>query len=62
MKAKTVEVWAWVLIYGGLLLLSLGLFTRRSDDELGHSLVAAGGLLAALGAALVLLRACMKSD
>jgi hypothetical protein len=62
MKPATVEVWVWLLIYGGLLMLSLGLFAQRSDAVLGHSLIVAGGLVAALGALLIVVRARMKSD
>jgi len=62
MKAKTVEVWVWVLIYAGLLVLTLGLFSRDADAELGHSLIVAGGLIAALGVLLILVRSRMRPD
>ena len=62
MKARTVEAWVWPLVYGGSLVASLGLMTRRADADLGHHLIVAGGLLAALGVLLVLLRARMADD
>ena len=52
----------WVLVYGGLLTLVLGLSVQRSDDDLGWSMVAAGLVVALLGFALVFVRARMKAD
>jgi hypothetical protein len=52
----------WVLVYGGLLTLVLGLSVQRSDDDLGWSMVAAGFAVALLGFALVFVRARMKAD
>lgn len=52
----------WVLIYGGLLALVLGLVTGRSDAALGWSLVLGGGLAAAVGVALIAVRARLKTD
>jgi len=52
----------WVLVYGGLLTLVLGLSVQRNDDDLGWSMVAAGLVVALLGFALVFVRARMKAD
>jgi hypothetical protein len=52
----------WVLVYGGLLTLVLGLSVQRSDDDLGWSMVATGLVVALLGFALVFVRARMKAD
>ena len=52
----------WVLIYGGLLTLVLGLFTRRSDAALGCSLMIVGALVAAVGVALIYVRSRLKED
>jgi hypothetical protein len=52
----------WVLIYGGLLTLVLGLSVQRNDDDLGWSMVAAGLAVALLGFALIFVRARMKAD
>ena len=60
MRHKTIEAWVWVLIYGGLLLLCLGLFVRRSEPSLGWSLGAVGGAAAAAGVALIWLRSRMR--
>ena len=46
----------WVLIYGGLLTLVLGLSVQRSDDAIGWSMVVAGGVVAAVGFALIYVR------
>jgi len=52
----------WVLLYGGLLTLVLGLFTQRADDELGLNLVVGGGAAAALGAVLIYVRSRVRSS
>jgi hypothetical protein len=57
MRNATLEKWVWVLIYGGLLLLCLGLFVLRGDAGLGWGLVIVGGAVAAIGAALIVVRA-----
>jgi hypothetical protein len=46
----------WVLIYGGLLSLVLGLSVQRMDDALGWSLVLGGGVVAAIGFVLIYIR------
>ncbi len=60
MKPAQVETLAWVLIYGGLLVLVLGLSWQRADDAWGWSLVLAGGAAAAAGVALIWARSRMK--
>jgi hypothetical protein len=46
----------WVLIYGGLLTLVLGLSVERVDDAIGWSMVVAGGIVAAVGFVLIYVR------
>ena len=60
MKPARVETLAWVLIYGGLLVLVLGLSWQRADDAWGWSLVAAGAASAVAGVALIWARSRMK--
>ena len=50
----------WVLIYGGLLTLILGLSVARTDDALGWSLVVGGGVVAAAGFVLIYVRSKIK--
>jgi hypothetical protein len=52
----------WVLIYGGLLALVLGLSVERTDEALGWSMVIGGGSFALLGAVLVYVRSRFKED
>ena len=59
---KRMQQLAWVLIYGGLLTLVLGVSVRRTDDALGWTLLAVGAVVALAGFALVLMRARMKAD
>jgi hypothetical protein len=46
----------WVLIYGGLLTLVLGLSVQGSDEVLGWLMVAGGGIVAAIGFVLIYVR------
>jgi membrane protein DedA with SNARE-associated domain len=50
----------WVLIYGGLLAVVLGLVMQKTDAALGWPLAITGMLVAALGAVLVFVRARRK--
>ena len=52
----------WVLIYGGLLTLVLGLSVWRQDDVMGWPMVVGGGCFALLGAVLIYVRSRLKTD
>jgi len=52
----------WVLIYGGLLALVLGIATARTDDAIGWSLMVVGGIVAAVGVVLIGVRARLRPD
>lgn len=52
----------WVLIYGGLLTLVLGLSVQRTDDAIGWSMVVAGGVVAAIGFVLIYVRSRLTSS
>jgi hypothetical protein len=62
MKTSTLDTLIWVLIYGGLLSVGLGLSVARSDDALGWTIISGGGFTAAVGVLLVFVRARMKDD
>ncbi len=62
MKTTTIDKLIWVLMYGGLLAVGLGLFVQRTDDVLGHTLVVGGGIVAAVGVALIYVRSRMKDE
>ena len=59
MKPAKVETLVWVLIYGGLLLLVLGLAVQRLEDAVGWSLVGLGAAMAAVGVVLIWVRSRM---
>ena len=63
MKPARVEALVWVLIYGGLLMLSLGTFVARQIGDAGMAiaivLFALGALAVIGGAVLVVVRARM---
>ena len=56
MPRKPIENWAWIFIYGGLLMLSLGWFIHLRQELLGWVLQGCGGLTTAAGAGLIVLR------
>ena len=56
----TLEKWIWVLIYGGLFLVILGLATGRSDAALGWSMAVPGAVVALVGVVLIYVRSRMK--
>ena len=64
MKPARVEALVWVLIYGGLLLLSLGTFVLRqigdSAAAIAIGLFVVGGVAVIAGAVLVVVRARMS--
>jgi hypothetical protein len=60
MRTSTVERLVWIFIYGGLLVLCLGLFTQRRAFALGLGLILAGSVLAFVGAMLIFARSRMK--
>lgn len=55
-NVKRLQSLIWVLIYGGLLTLVLGLSMERLDDAIGWSMVVAGGIIAAAGFVLIYVR------
>ncbi len=59
MKPAALETWIWVLIYGGLLAVSLGVFVLLRGGLLGWPLVAVGALAVVLGLVFIVVRARM---
>jgi membrane protein DedA with SNARE-associated domain len=60
MSTARIETWVWVLVYGGMVLLGLGLSVQRSDASLGWAIVALGIALVVIGAVLVWVRSRMN--
>ena len=50
----------WILIFGGLLLLTLGIFVAKTDDVIGWATVAAGCLITVVGMVLIYVRSTLK--
>lgn len=59
--AGRIETWVWVLIYGGLLAVVLGLAVQKQDLPLGWSIVTLGGAAVLAGVVLIVVRARMKT-
>ena len=62
MQNATLDKLIWVLIYGGLLMLGLGLFVMRGDAGFGWTLVLLGAAVAVLGAVLIVVRSRRGPD
>ena len=60
MRNKSLEAWAWVLIYAGLLLVMLGFYLGPAAGASVCKLL--GGALAATGAVLILVRSRRPPD
>ena len=62
MSNRGLEALVWVLIYGGLLLLALGVFVQRQGGGFGWALIGIGGGVAAIGAVLIVVRSRRGPD
>lgn len=60
MKASTIDKFTWPLIYGGILLLLLGIATVSADAALGWAIAIAGSVLAVIGVFTIYLRSRIK--
>ena len=61
MSNATLEKLVWVLVYGGLIVVCLGIFAKRGDAAFGWSLIVGGGVAAVIGAVLIYVRSLRKS-
>jgi hypothetical protein len=59
MTTRKLDTWVWVLIYGGILGLSLGWFMQSRSPALAWVIITAGGIAAAFGVLLVFIRSRM---
>lgn len=50
----------WILIYGGLFILILGIATGRSDETLGWVMAVPGVAVAIVGVVLIYVRSRLK--
>ncbi len=57
-----VERLVWILIYGGLLCLILGIALRDATDGAGITMMVLGGVVAVVGVALIFVRSRMRPD
>jgi ABC-type glycerol-3-phosphate transport system permease component len=63
MRAATLEKLIWVLIFGGMLLSTLGLSLLRGGTEgLAWTVLLAGAVATLVGVVLIFVRARMKAD
>ena len=57
----TLEKWIWILIYGGLFLIILGIATGRTEVGLGWSMAVPGVVIALVGVVLIYVRSRLKN-
>jgi hypothetical protein len=62
MKAVTVERWTWVLIFGGMLVMSVSWFIDPRESVLAAVVGVGGMLAAATGVVLIYVRSRMKTQ
>ena len=62
MKAAKLELLVWVLIYAGIGLAIVGLWTLQAQAALAQGLMVVGGSLAAIGVLLIWVRSRMRGD
>lgn len=62
MSAARLDVWSWVLIFGGLLAFGPGIALLRAGADWGWLLIAAGAIAAVLGVVLIWLRSRLPAD
>ena len=60
MTPQRVEQWVWVLVYGGLLSMSLGWFVTPTQGPWGELMITGGVVAALAGVALIVIRSKMK--
>jgi hypothetical protein len=60
MSAQRIENWIWVLIYGGLISLSLGWFVTPLRGPWGELMISGGIVAAIVGVVLIFVRSRMK--
>ena len=52
----------WMLIFGGLLTIIVGIFVGKIDTTIGWMTVAAGSVIAVIGAVLIYVRSTMSGE
>jgi hypothetical protein len=56
----TLEKWIWILIYGGLFMVIIGIATGRTEPVIGWSLAVPGAAIAVVGVVLIYVRSRYK--
>ena len=61
MSSGRIAAWTWGLIFGGMLVMAIGLTLRDTDSTLGWVLVAGSGIGIAVGVILIWVRSRMNN-
>jgi len=62
LSPQRIGVLTWVLIFGGILMLALGLVVRRTDPGLGGGMAVVSVLAIVVGVVLIWVRSRMHED
>jgi ABC-type nickel/cobalt efflux system permease component RcnA len=61
MNNALLEKLVWVFVYGGILIMFVGLFIKRADTALGWLSISSGALLVAVGVLMIWIRSRRKN-
>jgi glucan phosphoethanolaminetransferase (alkaline phosphatase superfamily) len=59
-RHAALEKWIWILIYGGLFMIIIGIATGRTEKVLGWALAVPGAAIAVVGVVLIYVRSRYK--
>ena len=62
LRLARLETAIWVLIYGGLLCLMVGVFMSQAEDGSGFEMMVGGVFSAVVGAGLIYLRSRLREE
>ena len=60
--AQRLQKWIWILIYGGMFLVALGLAMRPGDPMLGWGMAALGAVLIGTGVCMIWARSRIEDN
>ena len=59
---KRLQTWVWVFVYGGILVIGIGLTAWRNDSTTGAVVTVIGAVLLGIGALLVWIRSRLRTE
>ena len=59
---KRLQTWIWVFVYGGIVVIGIGLIARRNDSTTGAVVSVLGAVLVGIGAVLIWIRSRLRTE